>query len=609
MNQSKKSTTTPFQTTLYKAQKYLATKENLSISRLKKNFKTIIPYLQSLFNRTNPVSTNEFEKAIIEDCKEYSKIVFESSFVNDYFIDLLSCRYFQKHKNEFDIYLEKVRDPNFKLDASDQSFEGHLKSYVYMLNDNFPEYLEDIKSSLFRDNIVYQIINNNRIPSQERLKLVTDYVKKAYPNKTTHERVIKYSKIVLYGPREYLEYDEENLIYDLSKDSKNSILKIIEQSKKFGFYEGYSQLQENQFRILGLPNYASKNANLLESPQLLDNLSLEDLFVLNCFWLNRYSKDLDNYGTAVFVLKDLNLFEEIFFKGNNSFEKIPDKTLKNELIKYGFLNYPTTHFIKRREAQIDNFDTSNIKGFSRHENFVTYSYDPLVNQAEKKYGTDYTKFFNLSLPQSSNDIREDIRFFAYLYNPVISSYSIKVLLLQALSTQLENFKNAGIVLENQNSNKLLLGIDAFLTFPIFEHLNFNSLKDFYIAYTGNSKVPIYDGSKDFISLTGDYLSTQLALPVTEKQAEILKQTCKKQTYPAHSKNTVQHLYFLKDSSRLPDSLTVPETIGTKKRLRLPKRYLDLEDGKFYTKDEAGAFIPIAPTSPTNLIKEGDEYGD
>lgn len=140
-------------------------------------------------------------------------------------------------------------------------------------------------------------------------------------------------------------------------------------------------------------------------------------------------------------------------------------------------------------------------------------------------------------------------------------------------------------------------------------MNFNSLKDFYIAYTGNSKVPIYDGSKDFISLTGDYLSTQLALPVTEKQAEILKQTCKKQTYPAHSKNTVQHLYFLKDSSRLPDSLTVPETIGTKKRLRLPKRYLDLEDGKFYTKDEAGAFIPIAPTSPTNLIKEGDEYGD
>ena len=60
---------------------------------------------------------------------------------------------------------------------------------------------------------------------------------------------------------------------------------------------------------------------------------------------------------------------------------------------------------------------------------------------------------------------------------------------------------------------------------------------------------------------------------------------------------------------MPDSLVVPETKETKKRLRLPRRYLDLEDNKIYVKDENGAFIPIVPDSPTNLIKEEKEYGD
>lgn len=182
-------------------------------------------------------------------------------------------------------------------------------------------------------------------------------------------------------------------------------------------------------------------------------------------------------------------------------------------------------------------------------------------------------------------------------------------MLQSLSVEFVNFQNAGIVLENSKKNRLLLGIDAGLTFPIFEHLDSHSLQDFYLAYNGNLKIPIYDGYNDFISLTGDHLSTQLALPTSQKQVDILKQSCKKKNYPEHSRNTIQHLYFLKDNSRLPDSLVVPETKETKKRLRLPRRYLDLEDNKIYVKDENGAFIPIVPDSPTNLIKEEKEYGD
>lgn len=601
--------TSPFEKNLSKAKKYLAAQGFSSINNLRKDIKIIIPYLQRLFDSTKPDSVEAFEKIIIEDCRRYSKIVFESNFVSDNFMELLSCRYFQKHKEEFDAYLEKVRKPDFKLDSSDQSFEGCLTRYVYLLNNSFPEYLEDIKYSTFQDNTVCQIINNNKMSLQDRLKAVTDYVKKAYHNRTTHKRAIQNTKIILYGPREYLEEDEQDYIYDILDDSKKSILQIIEQSKKLGFYENYTQKQENQFRILGFPNYVSKNIDLTQTPHLLDSLSAEDLLVLNSFWINRYAKELNSYATAVFTLKDLNLLEDIFFKGISSYQEISDKTLENELIKYGFLNYPTTRFIKKREFQAENSNIDSIEGYENHEKFITYSYTPLIDSAKKLYGNEYTDYFNLVLPESQNNISEDIEFFVYLYNPILSSYSIKNLLLQSLSVEFVNFQNAGIVLENSKKNRLLLGIDAGLTFPIFEHLDSHSLQDFYLAYNGNLKIPIYDGYNDFISLTGDHLSTQLALPTSQKQVDILKQSCKKKNYPEHSRNTIQHLYFLKDNSRLPDSLVVPETKETKKRLRLPRRYLDLEDNKIYVKDENGAFIPIVPDSPTNLIKEEKEYGD
>ena len=601
--------TSPFEKNLSKAKKYLAAQGFSSINNLRKDIKIIIPYLQRLFDSTKPDSVEAFEKIIIEDCRRYSKIVFESNFVSDNFMELLSCRYFQKHKEEFDAYLEKVRKPDFKLDSSDQSFEGCLTRYVYLLNNSFPEYLEDIKYSTFQDNTVCQIINNNKMSLQDRLKAVTDYVKKAYHNRTTHKRAIQNTRIILYGPREYLEEDEQDYIYDILDDSKKSILQIIEQSKKLGFYENYTQKQENQFRILGFPNYVSKNIDLTQTPHLLDSLSAEDLLVLNSFWINRYAKELNSYATAVFTLRDLNLLEDIFFKGISSYQEISDKTLENELIKYGFLNYPATRFIKKREFQAENSNIDSIEGYENHEKFITYSYTPLIDSAKKLYGNEYTDYFNLVLPESQNNISEDIEFFVYLYNPILSSYSIKNLLLQSLSVEFENFQNAGIVLENSKKNRLLLGIDAGLTFPIFEHLDSHSLQDFYLAYNGNLKIPIYDGYNDFISLTGDHLSTQLALPTSQKQVDILKQSCKKKNYPEHSRNTIQHLYFLKDNSRLPDSLVVPETKETKKRLRLPRRYLDLEDNKIYVKDENGAFIPIVPDSPTNLIKEEKEYGD
>ena len=601
-----------FEKTLGKATKYL--KINYAspmspINRLRKDIKICITYLQDLYNQTQPNSVEDFEKAIIEDCKRYSEIVFESNFVSDNFIDLLSCRYFQSHKDEFDNYLEKVRQPNFKLDTSDQSFEGYLTRYVYILNDSFPEYLEDIKNATFEDSTVRQIINDNRLSVQDRLKSVTEYVKRTYSNRDTHKRVVQNAKIILYGPREYLKEDEEYLITDIIADAKKSILQTIEQSSKFGFYERYTQTQEDQFRILGFPNYVSKNPDLIKTPSLLDNLSIQDLLALNSFWVNRFAKELYSYASAVFTLKDLNLLEDIFFKGNNPLSNISDETLKYELIKYGFLNYPTTNFIKKREFQAEHSNTASIKGYEEHKKFITYSYSPLVNKVARLYGNEYNDYFNSVLPESRNDIREDINFFAYLYNPITSSYTIKNLLLQALSTEFENFKNAGIVLENSKANKLLLGIDANLSFPIFEHIDINSLRDFYLAYNGHSKIPIYDGYKDFISISGDHLSTQLALPVSQKQLEILKKSCKKQNGPDYSKNTIQHLYFLKDNSRMPDSFIVPETIGTKKRLRLPRRYLDLADNKIYTKDEKGNFIPKKPDLPTNLIREGKEYGD
>ena len=124
-----------FQKDLKRAETYLKSKGFMRLmKKTRKSLFSSINYLNKLYSETNPTNMTEFEDIILEDYKKQAEILFINTEVNNYYMYLLSNQYFQAHKDEFDAYLEKVQDQNFKLDPSDTSFDGCLTSYIYSLN-------------------------------------------------------------------------------------------------------------------------------------------------------------------------------------------------------------------------------------------------------------------------------------------------------------------------------------------------------------------------------------------------------------------------------------------------------------------------------------------
>ncbi len=602
-----------FQKDLKRAETYLKSKGFMRLmKKTRKSLFSSINYLNKLYSETNPTNMTEFEDIILEDYKKQAEILFINTEVNNYYMYLLSNQYFQAHKDELDAYFEKVQDPNFKLDPADTSFDGCLTSYIYSLNKYFPEISNSIFEKRAEDSNFIDKLYQTNITLEEKLKLIPIYAKKTFVQPNEQKAFVKDCRLLLLGPKEYLDYDELFFKNHIIETVKQSIVDIISQLKNLGKYDEYVESQATQFRKMGLPNYMDSSVDLTRSAGSLDSLPIEDLLVLDSFWLNRYIKVLDNYAESLFILKDSNLLEQIPTNNFNFTNKISNETLYNELLKFQFLKKPATRFFRKIDYKIDTSQTDTIEGYTEapDKNYSTFSFKPLCRKAKRDYGLEYNQFFSNLLEKSENDIESEIEFFSEMYSPISSAYGIKSSILQILATQLEHFQNSGIVLENKNSYKPLLGFDSHLTFPIFEHTSIQDLLDFYALYTHSTKVPIYDGYKDFIDLTNDFYRTKVALPVSKKQEETLKQMCKKRTYPEFSKNTIQHLYFLKNQDRLPDSFASSQT-NKKKHTRSERRYFDLLDGKIYTKDISGKFVlqenNIHNVPTTN--KEGDEYDD
>lgn len=603
-----------FQKDFNRASTYLKSQNKKSLIKTYRNsIKSLIPYYCNIYSKIAPANIKDFETAILDDYQRQAELIFINDTVNEYYMDLLSSRYFQTHKDEFDSYLEKIKnDPTFEIDFSDNSFNGYLTRYVYSLNNFFPTVTEDILKQRSEDSAFFEKLYKTDITLEEKLKSIQIYAKKTFVRPIAQKDFIKDCRILLLGPKEYLKEDEICFRDNISNGIKESIISIIEQLKNTGKYEEYYIKQSEQFKKIGLKNYMDSSVDLTNTSTSLNTLSIEDLLVLNSFWLNRYTKVLSNQAETLFLLKDLNLLDKIANNDSTCIDELNDETLYNELLKFHFLKNPAIRFFKQVERKIENFQTDDIEGYNENteKNYSTYSFRPLCKKMKKEYGSEYEKYFSTVLPNCQNNISTEIDFFSKLYSPISSAYSIKSSILHALSTQLDNFPNAGIVLENQNDYKPLLGFDSELTFPVFEHLGSKELLDFYTKYTHSSKVPIYDGYTDFIDLSEHFYKTQLTLPVSKKQEDILKQMCKKRTYPEFSKNTIQHLYFLKEPSRLPDSFA-NETGTKKKPSRSNKRYFDLIDGKIYIKDSTGEFVLSESQNQKSPVKlsKGVEYGD
>lgn len=649
-----------FKKQLSSAQKFLKSKNRLIVADLKSSINHAIPYWLEIYKTYQPANSEEFQAAILDDFDKASQLVFACNYAINYYCELLSCRYFRKNPDKYAEYLSKVTADGYDIKNADETtLDGLLQEYALSIHLNFPDELKEISNFLYSDPIIESLLNKPAINPEECILEISKYSKKAYlTRKDIQEKIKLYTKIIFYGEKEYLPEDEYILTENISKNLKYSIQKIIEQIQKMGTYCRYVQGQQEQFESFGLPNFVSKNINIDNLPNILSNYSVDDLFALNTFWINRYNKDLISYAKASFAIIDLGLLDKIMsvklpenFTGFDNLiyvqskadidrnadiiekldksmysqitNKIPVKDLESVLLKYSLLYYPTSRFIDKRQEQIHAGNTKNIKGFSQNDNedFVRFSYDPLANQTYRLYGPLYEEYFQNLLPNIESNLKKDILLFAPLYCPEHLSYTQKVSALQALSTTFERLPNAGIVIEKdkkgeyRTQNKVLISLDTPFCSPISEHIHFKNLKDFYINYTGQSKIAIYEGDEDFKDSSGKHITSKIVLPLMDKQVDQLKQACSKKSYTPEAKDTVEHLYFLVNNSRIPDSLA--NKSNPKKKTRTPRRYLDLLDGKIYVKDDNNQFVlsdeQDSSDKITQLIndsnKKGSSYGD
>lgn len=81
------------------------------------------------------------------------------------------------------------------------------------------------------------------------------------------------------------------------------------------------------------------------SEAYLKNLSLEQLILLNHFYINRISKEFEAVKNALFVIDSLNLYPDIIDGEENIGYNIPEEILYNELLKISLLQIPQKNFL------------------------------------------------------------------------------------------------------------------------------------------------------------------------------------------------------------------------------------------------------------------------
>ena len=453
-------------------------------------------------------------------------------------------------------------------------------------------------------------------------KLQSDYKR----NLTSKERRDFEQLKELFNGNEYsqlcafMKKCEPRLEELLKKDYIDSILILGNRFKQFGLLETYAKKQEKLFERAGIKDLAYPLTNEEETK---DTLSVEDLFrketldkisinrlsMINAFWLNRYTKELEAMNKSFFISKKLGLAPQIRdadFDKNTGHIRIPidDEELKKLYIKMNFL-HASTNLIFRKFNKIEG-EVQEIEVDGRKHVFKKIDVKPFIEDMEDDIGDEYYEYFSELQPNMENDFFTDIEDYRIMENAIHNTYRAKDMNIVAILSNLyeEDFsKNWGIIPERdfKNSKKMLLGVDfEGLNMPIRLHIDKEIVCDFLRGCQNNTLFPIYEGEKDFV-FEAKPLSTHVLMPICQKQKNELRILSQKNV--TSRKNLIEHLTFLADGTypeHLKKEVVTKKKGKTKISKKIPqRRYIDLTTGEEYVKNVKGEFEPVKKTVKEN----------
>lgn len=635
-----------------------------------KNFNSIMKqaaiYIKKLAKRkeldVESMSEAELNSLILDDYNRLLDETYQNTDIPLISMKYVAMKYLSQHRNEIPGLLDEISQRGLIYSENESytdDFYENLLLAVLALQNDYDEYCENMNRTNpeFLAEIQRLIEDNGKIGAFK--KYCEKYSKMKGLPFNSRRQIITYGYLSIFGLEgidettvpegsSVLKYKANNFVKDYvtgylerleaiyRENLENSILSSFEQLEQFGeIYLGVKKHNDKMKRI-GLPGlgYARPEKESLPSgtalPKVEDlmsgrNLANQDIDVLlrmNSFYNNRLAKVINDYSMAIFTIENFGLATQILQGKTPNKSDFSDETLEQLMLKYKTLILPIKSFYTITQRQIeenpDQFDENVQELESADEGLggkkqVVLDLDEFVESVKKSWGPEYERYFNSTLPEVKNNLRQDILLTNILYNPVFLSYRFKNMALKSeyaylhYLSQTPNVKslNFGVVLKRDDDWKkrtVLLASDGGVNLSNRLHTIKREFIDFLVAYTGMPLARIYEGFNDF-NVGSEYISSKVLLPSAKQHAKYLRDLQKGKLpktdtvsrVTRFNQNFIEHVNYCADNTRfMPRHSIEVEKVDKKGNPIMqyvqPIRYIDLTNGTIYVRQEDGKLV-------------------
>lgn len=427
--------------------------------------------------------------------------------------------------------------------------------------------------------------NNIKVITQDLLEILLDENPIAFRKKFVNNSLTEEEKNKV---KEKIKQFVEAFCKAHSKEIKNKYSSKLANSVQFldemGLLKKYNNQNNNVLDNMSLPmlkcEYESQRNKFgltdLTNPEFVKRFSLEEIIAMTSFYSNRLEKEILNYNESMYIANKMGIIDEIYEKGECKLE-VTDENLRELLAQLSFLMEIGNKVIQESYRKYNVYCGDNKVELDLSNNKVRRKLIEL-------YGQDYNELYkNLFLKKYDSDFEEDLDIATILELDTLNLYSVKDFAMESLMVILTDKgknMNWGYIPENKNGknsiqNKekfVLIGIDMKgFNMPIKLHFERERLEIFLENYTGDAKLPVYEGNDDMEVTWNGFITTQVYMPLTKEQRKDLKKVeMRKSDYRYRF---LEHIKWMMLPNRYPEHLC--DNQGNK----MPRRYIDISTGR------------------------------
>lgn len=559
--------------------------EDIQITNFSTYINIVAKYLKENYSDLNP---EKIEEVVFEDLDRINR---------DYsYLGNLRGRYFQLIAAR-----EVVKDREFIKNVMKKVINTNIDEKDITFNNNYTKN---------KESVIKQVWQSYLKVDKKSIKLLEAYVEESKNGKNKSVRLEKKAKMFIGKPEEIVEEILKYEIPIMEEELKEEVIELMgfigDFLDKFNLLDRYITKHNSNMVAIHLPElryelstgeYELDKIGLKElfSKDVLQKLDVDKLMVLDMFYQNRFSKEIESIGEAIFAIDTLDLWEEAKQKGKISLSEDKIKAIKD---KISCLDNISSRLF---EEIINHY---NLKDAQMEKDFLEVDVSEKIERINRHNGEEYREIFDRKLPDSKNDLDRELLIYKTIANIRDNVYTIRENILLTFLYSLikeKSSKNFGIVkneyiagkfINKLNSKYVLIGVDhEGLNMPMRLHVNKQNLIEVLEGFLGNAIIQEYEGAEDFV-VGNELISTSLLMPISKKQKKGINELYKTSKGKKNEK-FISHIRFLKEPGMGKFPKHLMKTKNTPKGIKYvmkPKKYIDLQNGKEYILDENNNFV-------------------